>query len=252
MELNRKEQLMRFLLEMKLKKPHLPKDYHPLIVSVFKGCIAEHSDQKIYQSLYEPGANKSLSWAVKLSKPIFNKDAIQLNSTSVSVTLNINDQKTALVYFSSLVASVGKQIPVASDNYLLIKSIKILPEKLIHSNFVQFSLFSPLCLREHDKALNKDYYYTVEDKKFAEKFKEALATSVTEKNKQYLDQVEFDISGLKKIIVSLYRQKIAVSIGSFMVKAPSEVLNDIYQNGLGVRQPSGFGLLGIVAEGGEA
>ncbi len=243
---------MRFLLKMKLKKPSLPKDYHPLIVSIFKGCIAEHSDQKIYQSLYEPGANKSLSWAIKFSKPIFDKDVIQLDSTSVNVTLNITDQKTALVYFSSLVASVGKQIPVAGDNTLIIKSIKILPEKQIHSNFVQFNLFSPLCLREHDKVSNKDYYYTVEDEKFVGMFKEALATSITEKNKQYLDQVEFDISGLKKIIVLLYSQKIAVSIGSFMVKAPTEVLNDIYQNGLGVRQPSGFGLLGIVAEGGEA
>ncbi len=239
---------MRFLLKMKLAKPQLPRDYHPLIVSVFKGCITEYSDDDIYQSLYQPGAKKTLSWAVRLDNPTFDGDYINLSSTDVVVTLNITDQKTALVYFASLVASKGKEVPVKNGNKLQLKSTKMLPEREIVSDRVHFKFFSPLCLRSHDAENNKDYYCTVADAGFNKMFGEAIAQSVSPQNQPYLEQVEFDASGLKKIIVALYRQKIPVSIGSVVIKAPSALLNDIYQNGLGARQPSGFGLLGIITE----
>ncbi len=224
---------MRFLLKMKLAKPQLPRDYHPLIVSVFKGCIAKYADNDIYQSLYQPGATKALSWAAKLDNPTFDGDYINLSSTYIDVTLNITDQKTALVYFASLVASKGKEIPVKNGNKLQLKSIKMLAEREIVSDVVHFKFFSPLCLRVHNAESNKDYYCTVADNDFDKMLVEAIALSVSSHNQQYLERVEFDASGLKKIIVTLYRQKIPVSIGSIVIKGPSTLLNDIYQNGLG-------------------
>ena len=58
-----------------------------------------------------------------------------------------------------------------------------------------------------------------------------------------IDNLKFDLSSLKKIIVPVYGIKIPVTIGSFIVSGDKRILNHILKIGLGSKRNSGFGLV---------
>jgi len=58
-----------------------------------------------------------------------------------------------------------------------------------------------------------------------------------------IDNLRYDLSGLKKIIVPAYGLKIPVSIGSFIVSGDKKILNHILKTGVGSKRNSGFGLV---------
>jgi len=58
-----------------------------------------------------------------------------------------------------------------------------------------------------------------------------------------IEQLRYDFSKLKKVIVPAYGLKIPVSIGSFTVSGDIKILNHILKNGIGSKRNSGFGLV---------
>lgn len=58
-----------------------------------------------------------------------------------------------------------------------------------------------------------------------------------------IDNLKFDLSSLKKIIVPVYGIKIPVTIGNFIVSGDRRILNHILKTGLGSKRNSGFGLV---------
>ena len=50
------------------------------------------------------------------------------------------------------------------------------------------------------------------------------------------DNLKFDLSGLKKIIVPVYGIKIPVTIGNFIVSGDRRILNHILKTGLGIKE----------------
>lgn len=234
---------MKYIAAFELEKREIKADYRRIFISFFKKAITDYMEGHFYDSLYNSGANKkSLVWSIRFSEPKFQGGMINLKDNKVILTFKSNDMETSLIYYSSLLGMRNKEFMISSDNFMILKSVKLVRELEIVEDMAVFKIFSPICLREHDREKNKDWYFSYGD----ERFKEALCNSFKSDLSNFtreIDELEFDFSGLKKIVVSAFKQKIPATIGTFVVKGDKRILNHILHSGIGSRRNAGFGLV---------
>ena len=55
---------------------------------------------------------------------------------------------------------------ISSDNFMILKSVKLVRELEIVEDMAVFKIFSPICLREHDREKNKDWVLPAQHGRF--------------------------------------------------------------------------------------
>lgn len=233
--------VMKYRIKLELKKPIFKSDYRSTIVSFFKTAISKYMEGAFYNELYEGALHKNLVWSIKFNKPQFKQDIIHLENCNLEIMIKTSDMQTVLIYYSSILSMKGVEFNVGMDNFMTVKSIRIMHESDINSDFAVFKLQSPLCLREHIRG-QKEKYFTCEDEMFALELNKKLKFELPEFEKQ-IDELMYNFEDLKKTVVPVYKIKIPVTIGVFAVKGNNKILNHILKNGLGSRRNSGFGFV---------
>lgn len=101
---------------------------------------------------------------------------------------------------------------------------------------------SPLIVRQHNADTNKDEYYTYDSAEFADKLKDNVSIFLQKVN---LDISMEDFSLLpvkgKKVVVNCFGRKIDANIGIYKITGNQELLNILYQSGIGSRRSEGHG-----------
>lgn len=234
---------MKYVAEFELKRSEMKADYRRIFISFFKKAISEYMDGHFFEEIYNSGAKqKALVWSVKFDKPIFKDGMMKMASGKFLLTLKIGDIETALIYYSSILGMKNIEFPLQNGNSMILKRIRLIRENEIAEDFAIFKIHSPLCIREHDKELNHDRYYSIGDEGFEKTLRENLILNFPEM-KDLVPELEFDFSGLKKVIVPAFHLKIPASIGVLGVRGDKRILNHILQQGIGSRRNSGFGLV---------
>ncbi|MDO5037391.1 MAG: CRISPR-associated endoribonuclease Cas6 [Tissierellia bacterium] len=234
---------MKYIARFSLKDPLLPSDYRPIFVSFFKKALSDHMEGYFYEDFYGEGAKKKdLCWSLRLGQPKFEGRQIRLGQKDMDMTLKFQGPKAASLYFTALLKMKGKDFPIGLGNTMVLKSLRLVPEKDILGDVALFKILSPLCLRKHDRTTNKDRYLTVEEEDFEVVFKEKLREERPDLDQEIQDLV-LDFSKLKKIVVPAYKIPIDCSLGTFLAQGDKALLNHIQHGGLGSRRASGFGLV---------
>jgi len=107
-----------------------------------------------------------------------------------------------------------------------------------------FRTISPILV--NDKGSNLDYLSPMKPE-FNKAFKEIIAIQAY--NFQIRcseDMITFEINTMKKLPLSHYNQTMTSWLGEFVLEAPTNVLQLVYDTGIGVRRSQGFGMLEIV------
>lgn len=233
---------MKFVVEFELDKKEIKADYRRIFISFFKKSISDYMDGNFYEELYDSGANKkALVWSVGFYRPKFEFGMIRPESNKVLLTLKIQDMQTALIYYFAILGMKNEKFMVSSDNFMVLKSIKMVKEQEIGEETADFKILSPICLREHKRDENKDWYYAYGDEEFEYFLRESLKDELL--NHMEIDQLEFDFTQLKKVVVPAFKLKIPATIGVLQVKGNPVILNCILKAGLGSRRNAGFGLV---------
>lgn len=239
----RKEETMKYIARFKLEKNVIKSDYRSTFVSFFKKSILNYMDGYFYDEFYDSGAvKKDLTWSIRLDKPEFKGEEIILATNSIELTLIVSDDKTALVYYSAILGMKNVQFNIGDDNNITLTQIKMVQDADIISDIVEFKILSPICIRKHEREGNVDTYYSIADEEFGFHLNRVLKEDL----KYYDDEVDallFNFEGLRKTVVPVYGIKIPVTIGTFIVKGNTQVLNLIKNRGVGQRRNSGFGTL---------
>lgn len=234
---------MKYVLNVKLKEKVFPRDYRRTIISFFKKSISEYMDGNYYDEFYNSGAKaKDIVWSIKFTKPKFIKDTVILDSDNIEITLKIFDEKTALVYFSSILGMKNKAFNIGNNNQITLTKIKMVREAEIVSDTVEFKILSPICIRNHDRNSNLDTYVSIENENFGTELNKKLKEDIKYFDKE-IDNLLFNFSGLKMTVVPAYGLMLPVTIGTFIVKGDTRILNEINKKGVGSRKNSGFGLV---------
>lgn len=244
---------MRIVVRFDLDNNVLPRDYRSTIVSYIKNALANHSEGRFYEHFYPKNITSNMqpqfSWSLQLVKPKFLKDHIEVEKPNVEMTITVPDRMDTLVLYNALINQSKKVFPMPLGNGMRLTRIRIDKDKSIGGNVVQFKLLSPLCLRIHNEETNIDNYVTCEDDNFVEELKNNLERSFP-KYLESISTLKVDSQRLSKQVIPLYGQMIELSIGEILLMGDSELLNELYQRGIGSRRKLGFGLLKIIDEWG--
>lgn len=234
---------MKYVLNFKLENNYIKRDYRSTIISFFKKAISNYMDGHFFDEYYNENADKkSLVWSIRLVEPKFEKDQISLGSNLFEITLRIQDEKTALVYYSSILGMKNLAFNIGDDNKMTLTQIRMVRDAEIISDIVEFKVFSPICLRQHDKETNIDRYISIEDEDFGLELNRKLKEDLQYYD-QEIDELLFNFDSLRKTVVNAYGLMFPVTVGSFIVKGDPKVLNIIKDRGLGSKRNSGFGMI---------
>ena len=234
---------MKYIVKIELQKNIIKLDYRRTFISFFKKAISSYMEGVFFDEIYNSGAKKkALVWSIRFKLPVFKGNVIELSDNNIELTLKISDNQTAVIYYSALLGMKNKEFKISPDNIMILKSIHLVREIEIENDIAVFKVLSPICIRQHNKELNKDWYINVEDESFPMEINRILKEELPYKEKQ-VDELMYNFDRMKMVLVQAFNLKIPASIGEFTLKGDREILNHILKSGLGSRRNSGFGLV---------
>ena len=243
---------MRFKIELELKSERLLLDYRPAFISLFKHSLTIYEDGKHFDDNYEIGKDKLFTFAVGIPNSQFSKDIITVPNKKINIIFSTGDIGTGIVFFNALSMQKNKSYPLANENSMTIKNITVEKEYPIIKDTIEIVFKSPLCVREHNKELNSDIYYSYEKQGFNDAFRKVLESQIDKSkifSKSILDDFHITPIKCKKTVVRHHAQFVEATVGSFKFTGNVALLSFLYTNGIGSRKSSGFGLFEII--GGE-
>lgn len=240
---------MRILAEFELSKTILPIDWRKIIISFLKKSLSDANGGKYFNEYYAPGKEKPYSFSVVFNKPTFSKDTIEVTGKSLRMTVSTSDSRTGFILFSSISAQKGKEFILPLGNSMNMTRITQLSDQEVHSNRILVKMLEPLCIRNHNRETNKDWYYSPRQDAFKAESKRVLKDQLMAAGfSEELSEVNIIPINTKMVIVKFYGINIESSLGDFMLEGDRAVLNYLIKSGLGSRKSCGFGMAQLMAE----
>lgn len=245
---------MRFSLILELEYDFLNIEYRRIILSYIKKALELYKDGKYFNDFYEGVKQKDFCFNVQLPKSRFCKDIIKLDRSIIEVLFSTPDiSKTNEILINAFKELEDKKYPLPLGNSMTLKYVvEKGKNQEIENNKVIFVTANGggVCIRNHNRDSNKDLYYVFNDDKFDENFNIVLTNKILNAGFKNEDLENIHIRPLeyKKIVVKHYNKYIDVSKGIFEMTGKKEILQYLYDTGIGSRSSEGFGMLELVNE----
>lgn len=233
---------MRYEMEFCITKPQLPISYREIFVSFFKKGM-EKTGKDLYEKYYGVGKMKPITWSASLPYPKFNKDYIDLGEGTIRLLLQVNELEASLHYLNACLSMKNIPFDLPGNNQIILNKIRMVNVEKVKGNVVEVKFFSPLCIRDHNRETNKDWYFSIENDQFENKLKENIKRHVEPCFLEYVDILKIDFSNMKKTVVKIYEQNIEASIGKMLLIGNPKLINYLLEDGMGSRKASGFGFV---------
>lgn len=231
---------MKLVLDLQLDRPEIPKDYRSGFMSLIKAAF-EAGDELFYRHLYDTKTDKPFTFSVYFPGLTGEKNDHLIVGYRAILNFSTNDHRLAIYFYNGAIKLKSHQWK--NDNIFSIRGIRALFNREIRNDFCVFRTVSPFLLNRKGDNLQ---YLTPDDEDFDNSFR----FNIRELCNRFLKKPEVDfkykILQHRKMVVSHYNQSMTCNKGILEIKASPEVLNLIYNIGIGVRRSQGFGMLEIV------
>jgi len=228
----------------------LPVDYRSMLLALFKNSFSENAfDRKIYFTDNEHRNHdlRPFTFAVYFSNPKFCKDEVLLETEVFTVNFSTPDFETAIMLYNGLLANKNTPFEYKHDYKIQLETIHLnRQEKLIVRNEAVFKSLSPVVVKESDLTNNRDIFYSPEDGQFFDFLNRNCIMKAENFLKKRLDLTDFEAISYKKIPVRLKGHFVEAYQGFYRLQGEPELLNLLYQLGLGAKNGYGFGMLEVV------
>ena len=241
---------MRFNVELALSNENIPKDKNRIILSLLKH-IYESYDKEYYRSLYEDEENKKKPFTFSIYMPncTFTREEIIIPEKKIIWNFSTSDMKGGIIFYNAILANKGKSYDI-KNNSITINKINMNKEKVITNNYAVYSTMSPIVVRQHRGDNKKTWYYSLNEEKGKEIFKENLKYQLLdnfgEERKLDIEEVDFEVLRNKEVKVKHYGIEVLSNICRIKVQAKPYILDYLYRSGIGSRKSGGFGMLDLV------
>lgn len=234
--------MIQLALEFWLEKPELPIEYERTVVSFLKAASSNYS-QEMFEKLYDKNKSiiKTFTYSVYLPGAVFDKNVIRLGEKRFKIFFSDADMGQTIEWFNSFQLMRMKKYPLNGNSMKLI-SVKSQNRKDIVDNELVIKMQSPLIVRQHNSDTNKDEYYTYDSAEFADKVRDNVSIFLQRVNVD-ISMEGFSLSPIKgrKVVVNCFGRKIDANIGIYKITGNQELLNILYQAGIGSRRSEGHG-----------
>lgn len=234
--------MLKIQSEKSQENKKIPTSYRKGLNSLLKEAL-QKEDMDFFIKYYKSEANKQKPFTFSSYIPdvktenknlIFDSDAIQLNFSTSDLEFFIKTYNGLLKI---------KEYPFFNYNIRL-KNVNYNNPVIIKENEKKFKTMSPVLLRDYNDR-NKSYLLPDNPQ-----YVEQLQFSILSIAKRFLktDKVnmEITINKFEPVFLFHYKEIMKGADMEFSIKAPSKVLQLIYDIGLGSRRSEGFGMLEII------
>ncbi|MCF2679644.1 CRISPR-associated endoribonuclease Cas6 [Faecalicatena contorta] len=239
--------MIQLKLEFSLEKPELPRELERLTVSFIKASLQNYS-QELYESLYDKSRSiiKTYTFSYFLPGAKFKKEKILLDEKNFTIFFSDADLGETIHFFNAFKQMKFQAYPM-NQNSMKLTAVVSQNRKEIEDSEIIIKMLSPLIARRHNSEDNTDVYYTYSDEGFGQALKENVEVFL-EKLNIPLSAESFCITPVKgkKVVVDSFGRKIDGNIGIYKLNGHPELLNLLYQAGLGVRRSEGKGKFDII------
>lgn len=237
---------MRYKLFFELENKDISIQYRKSILSFFKKSLSEY-DNEIYEKLYhaKDPIIKPYTFSVFFKDSEFKENRIIVNSKQMELNISIADYEIAVILYNAFNHQRNKIFHL-EHNSMTLKNIVLIQEKQINTEEISIKFMSPLIVRQREN--EKDYYFSVEGKKFLETLKINIKEQLklTNYSMDIVDSIKLEKINGRKTVVKFYEKQMEGSIGTFKLFGNKELLNFLYRAGIGSRRSSGFGMFEII------
>lgn len=241
---------VQILIKLELNKAELPKDFRPVFVSLIKSSLSSYGEE-FFDGFYKKRDNimKKFTFGVRMNRPNFVGDVVQLGGNVISFTLSTADMKEAMILYNAMLKNKLKEFPLEHQNSMKIMDIKILPHTKINASEIVIKMLSPMVLREHNRETNIDRYVDCTCEDFADAAKKIVQAqlSIFAMDENLLHGFTIIPVMPKKTVVTAFKYHIDVSLGVYKLTGQPELLDFLYHAGIGSRRSQGFGFFQVLA-----
>lgn len=244
---------MRLELSFDLGKSQIPTDNRSIWISFLKHALSHAGGGMFYDQFFSGTPNKDYTFSVVLPILRFQRETIFLEKNSLKILFSADDRKrTGLIFYQAFIAQKNKEFPLPDGNAMILKKIVQLPEKLIADSKVIFKTVvgGGLVIRRHNKETNKDWFFSFKDEGFNEQMREVLGYQAKKAGFSEEDgrNIKFTPIKCKKVLVKQFGIYVDSTCGIFLLEGKPELLQYLYQAGLGSKHSQGFGMLDVITE----
>lgn len=225
----------------------ITKNYRSLILSYLKNAF-QTNDIQLYKKYYgRTYSLKDFCFSVYFDNPKFNQDFITLDSNQMIIKLSTMDISCGIDIYNALLKMKNKEYITSENSSLTLIDIKIENHKTITKNEIIIKMQSPLIVRTHVN--NKDRYLSYKDTDFIDCLKNSIEYTLKECTNIDLSNRNLKIMCIspKKTVVDAFGAKITANLGVYKIIADVDVINAMYQLGIGSRRSEGFGMFEVIA-----
>lgn len=236
---------MKITIEANTDKKQLPINTTSSFMSMMKHAC-QSFDEKFYKSVYETTKMKNYCFAVRLANPEFQKDKIILGDNKLKIYISTYDFSMAVDMYNAFLKMRNKPYALPDNNFITINRVRLENHNAIIKNEILIKMISPLLVKKHDG--RKDYFYSWDSDEFIPLLKQSVIQSVREFLKVDISEREFEIIPYapKKTVVNCFDMKVTANIGIYKLTGNPEILNFLYQSGIGCKRSAGFGMFEVI------
>lgn len=238
---------MRLQANLEMNTDWLTKDYRRIFMALMKNVFSAY-DPTLCINLYGTVDHKrkvNKPFTFSLHFPKYNR--IEGNKiycgSKVGLFFSSNDEILVTAFYNGL--KKNKQIIIGENHPITfnLKNIQLLPVKKINNNKIEFKAISPILVNERENNL---IFIPPTHPDFDITFRNIISNQANELDVPCSsNEIHIDIQAMKKLPLTHYNQTMTSWLGKFTMEAPREVLQLVYDTGIGVRRSQGFGMLEI-------
>jgi len=248
---------MRFSVKLELKssKPHLiPVTYRRNITAMLKeALLTNQKTVKTFEGLYRSkiaNTQKPFTFSVYIPQTtnVRRGDAnfISTEADCVNLIFSSSDEAIFCDIYNAL-CTLDHSYPVFAGIKTRLKTFRLLSSVKIQHAEQKFKTLAPFVLSRVDKGRSNGWVRSCDPV-----FSQMLKTSICSQAAVFLkpmqvspDQIVIKNFNLKEATVTNYKVAPAMR-GTIEISAPTEVLQLLYDSGLGSKRSQGFGMLEVV------
>lgn len=240
---------MRLKLTFNLSSKTIPKDYRSSIISYFKNCLGSNNELYLERYFSKNPVIKNYTWGVYLGRVKFLNSEIELDGNQIILNFSTSSNEEGIIFFNSFMGQIGKDYPFGKNNMIRLEDIKMVQEKYIEDNVIEFTTLSHILVKERVEGDNRDNYFTFLDERWEEVLKKNLKFQLKDRfefdPKYDIDELKIfvDKKLTKRTVVTSYGISFPVTYGKIVLEGNKYLLDYLYKSGIGSKRSSGFGCL---------
>lgn len=229
-------------LTFQLENKVLPLEMERTIVSFFKKAISNYSEdmlQRLYSKEYS--IMKTYTFSKYLPNAKFTKNGIELSQDRFILFFTDSNFVQLIEFYNAFLTMKKEKYPLFQNSMTLI-NIALQNKNDVCDDEIVVKMQSPLIARRHNAETNKDRYYCCYENEFAEVVKENVAFFMKEVDPSLsVDDFYIEVVKGKKVVTTSFGVKIDGNLGIYKIKGSKELLQLLYQSGIGSRRSAGNG-----------